>query len=99
MILVVGQFRVPEANLAAIRPPMRKVIAATRCEDGCIDYAYAEDLAEPGLIRVSEKWRDRAALTAHFSTAHMAEWQRDRAELGLYDRNIRIWQVDEGEAV
>ena len=31
-------------------------------EDGCIDYAYAEDVLEPGLIRVSEVWRDQAAL-------------------------------------
>lgn len=99
MILVVGHFRVPEANLPAIRPLMRKVIAATLGKDGCIDYAYAEDVAQPGLIRVSEKWRNRECLAAHFASPHMGVWQRERAELGLHDRHIRVWDVDEGEAV
>jgi quinol monooxygenase YgiN len=99
MILVIGHFRVPVENLAAIRPPMRQIIAETVREHGCIEYAYAEDLAEPGLIRVSEKWRDRACLAAHFAAPHMAQWQRERAELGLYDRSIRIWDVGEDESV
>ncbi len=99
MILVIGHFRVPVENLAAIRPLMRKVIAATVQEDGCIEYAYSEDLAEPGLIRVSEKWRERPCLAAPFAAPHMKTWQEERAGLGLYDRNIRIWDVGEGEAV
>ena len=99
MILVIGHFRVPEENLEAIRPLMRKVIAATVLEEGCIEYAYSEDVAEPGLIRVSEKWRERACLAAHFATPHMKTWQEERAGLGLYDRSIRVWDVGEGEAV
>jgi len=97
MILVVGHFRVPVESLAAIRPLMGKVIAETVREDGCMEYAYAEDVSEPGLVRVSEKWRDRACLAAHFASPHMADWQRERAALGLHDRNIRIWDVGEGE--
>ena len=99
MILVVGHFRVPVDHIATIRPLMRKVIAATHAEDGCLSYAYAEDVAEPGLIRVSEAWRNRECLTAHFQTPHMTRWQEERAGLGLYDREIKIWEVGEGEQV
>lgn len=99
MILVAGHFRVPVEHLAAIRPMMNAVITATREEDGCAVYSYAEDVSEPGLIRVYELWRERACLAAHFATPHMQRWVEERAGLGLYDRDIKTWDVGEGEPV
>ena len=99
MIQVAGHFRVPVENLAAIRPLMRAVIAATVAEDGCLAYSYAEDVSEPGLVRVFEQWRDRDCLKAHFGSAHMRRWVEERAGLGLYDRVIRMWEVGEGEPI
>ena len=43
---------------------MRAMVEASRAEDGCLGYSYAEDVLEPGLIHVAERWRDRAALVA-----------------------------------
>lgn len=100
MIIVMGSFRLPPEQLATALPLAEKVVTATRAEDGCIEYAYAQDLFDPGLIRVSEKWRDRAALDAHFHSAHMKTWAAERAELlTLSERNIRIFESDEGIAV
>jgi quinol monooxygenase YgiN len=86
MIVVIGTFRLPVENAGAGRTAMARVIAASRAERGCLAYAYAEDVLEPGLFRVSEAWTDRAALSAHFETAHMQAWQRERTELGMSER-------------
>lgn len=91
MILVVGTFRLPPESRTAGREALSRVIEATRAEPGCIDYAYAEDVLEPGLFRVSEAWASREALAAHFEAAHMKQWQRERADLGMTDRNIRAF--------
>lgn len=99
MIIVMGTVRVPVENIEAIRPMMAKVIAATLAEDGCIQYAYAQDVLDPELIHIAEKWRDRAALDAHFQTAHMKMWAEERATLGLFDRKIRVFESDEGVEV
>ncbi|KUR80389.1 putative quinol monooxygenase [Novosphingobium sp. Fuku2-ISO-50] len=99
MILVIGTFRIPPENLALALPLAERVVHATRAEDGCIAYSYAQDLLDPGLIHVSEKWRDRAALDAHFKTAHMQAWITERASLALHDRAIRVFESDEGVAV
>lgn len=99
MIIVMGTFRLPAENLAAALPMAERVVAATRAEDGCIAYSYAQDLFDPGLIHVSEKWRDRAALAAHFRSAHMQAWIAERGDLQLSDRDIRVFESDEGEAV
>ncbi|WP_298283847.1 putative quinol monooxygenase [Novosphingobium sp.] len=99
MIIVMGTMRVPVENVEAIRPMMAKVIAATRAEDGCIQYAYGQDMLVPELIHIAEKWRDKAALDAHFKAAHMKVWAEERSSLGLFDRNIRVFESDEGVEV
>lgn len=99
MIVVVGTFRLPPAGLDAGREAMARVIAASRAEPGCIAYAYAEDVLEPGLFRVSEAWASRAALAAHFETAHMRQWQRVRAELAMSERQVTAYEVSGEEAL
>ncbi len=99
MIVVVGQFRFPPEQVEAARPAMRKVIEATRAEDGCTQYNYGEDVLDPGLIRVSELWASRAQLDAHMKTPHMAVWQQERAALGLRDRAIAVFEAGEGTAL
>lgn len=99
MIIVLGSFRLPLESFEAALPMMAKVIAATRAEDGCILYAYSRDMVDAGLVRVAEKWRDCAALDAHFQTDHMKVWAQERARLGLSERDIRVFESDEGIAV
>ena len=98
MILVVGTFRLPVERLEEAREALIRVIEATRAEAGCIDYAYAEDVLEPGLMRVSEKWESREALAAHFEAPHMKRWQQERVALGLSDRDMRAFEAS-GEEV
>src|SRR5690606_30067336 len=62
MLLIVGIVRLPPERLDAARPVMRRMVEHSRAEDGCEGYAYAEDVLDPGLIHVTELWRDQAAL-------------------------------------
>jgi quinol monooxygenase YgiN len=92
-VIVAGTIRAPIDKLEALRVHMAAMIAATRAEDGCIDYTYALDVADEGLIRVFEIWRDRAALDAHFKTAHMAAWRAAWPGLGVSDRRIVAYEI------
>ncbi len=95
-VLVIGEFRLPPERMADAREAMERVIVATRAEEGCLGYAYAEDVLDPGLIRVSEKWQSRELLAAHLAAPHMAVWKQERAALGLSGRDITGFVVDEG---
>ena len=99
MILVIGTVRVPEKAFDSSRPAMERMIAETRKEDGCIRYAFARDLVDPGLMHVSEAWRDRDSLTAHARSAHMREWQAAIGAVGVSERNLRLHDTDEGEVL
>lgn len=92
-VAVIGQFRLPVDAMDRARPIMRKVMEATWAEPGCLAYSYAEDVLDPGLIRVSEMWESREHLATHFQAPHMATWQRERAELGLSERVITAYDV------
>lgn len=98
-VVVVGQFRLPPERMDEARGAMRKVMEATRAEDGCIEYNYAEDVLDPGLIRVSEVWASREQLAAHLKTPHMAVWAEERAGLGLTGRAITVYEVSGSETI
>ncbi|WP_374346210.1 putative quinol monooxygenase [Phenylobacterium sp.] len=72
MIIVEGWVRAAPEAIEALKAPAAAMVTATRAEPGCIDYAFAVDLLDPGLLRIIEKWTDDAALAAHFQTPHMA---------------------------
>ena len=92
-LIVAGTVRVPPQNLDGLRPHMAAMLAASRAEDGCLDYAYAEDVAEPGLIRVFERWRDQAALDAHFQTATWPPGARSGPASGVSERRLFAYEV------
>ncbi|MDE2595673.1 MAG: antibiotic biosynthesis monooxygenase [Sphingomonadales bacterium] len=94
MVIVLGEFRLPAERMDEARAMMATVIAATRAEAGCLSYVYAEDVLDPGLIRVSEAWESAEQLAAHLQTPHMAVWATERTGLGLTGR--RITRYDAG---
>ena len=92
-LIIAGTVRVPAENLARFKPHMIEMLIASRAEDGCLEYSYAQDVAEPGLIRVYEAWRDQAALDAHFLTPHMATWRSHWPNFGVSDRRLFAYET------
>jgi quinol monooxygenase YgiN len=72
---------------------MEAMIAASRAEDGCHEYAYSVDLLDPTLIWINERWESRDALQAHAQSKHMGEWRVAAAEIGLTDRSLRLYEA------
>ncbi len=92
MIVVEGTFRIADPDSA--RPAMTEMVHASRAEIGCIDYAYAADLLDPNLIRVSERWASREALTAHLASDHIRRWRALWPEIGVSDRQLRMYDAE-----
>lgn len=93
MLLIVGTVRLPSENLQDARPAMARMISASRAENGCEKYSYAEDVLDPGLIHIKEMWRDQAALDRHFASEHIATWRATWLKLGITDRDLRVYEV------
>ncbi len=76
MIIVTGHARTKPGGVKRLGDANRTMIAASRAEEGCLAYSYGVDLTDPDRLIVLEYWRDQAALDAHFTTPHMAEWRK-----------------------
>lgn len=97
MILVSGKVCFRQADLERVRPAMAAMVNASLAEDGCIDYAYSIDVLDPTVMRIIERWRDRAALAAHFQTPHMAQWIAVLTDLDISDRELFMMDSDQLE--
>jgi len=93
VIIVAGTIRVPADRLAEARPVLTRMVEATRVEPGCLTYSFAEDLLDPGLIRVFEIYIDAAARQAHSASAHMKAFREAWPALGIGDRQISDYEI------
>ena len=99
MLIITGTFRVPADRIEEARPAMTAMLEASRAEPGCLLYAYAQDLLDPGLFRVTECWIDHAALQAHGQAAHMAMWRAHWPQLGIGARDLTLFEADAGRPI
>ncbi len=97
MIQINGTIKLGRTIDAATRKAIVEMVRASRAEDGCLDYAFATDLADPDTLVLFERWRDREALEAHGKSAHMAEFQQVMAANPPASRDLRIYETDEGQ--
>jgi len=92
-LIIAGTLRAPPEGLAALAPHMAEMLAASRAEPGCVEYSYAVDVAEPGLVRVFEVWRERADLEAHGKSPYLARWREACALHGVFERRLTAYEV------
>lgn len=95
MLLIIGTIRLPPNRFEEARSAMERMISGSRAEAGCLEYSYARDVLDAGLIRVTEVWRDQAALDAHFRSTHIAEWRSSWPALGIGERNLVRYEAGE----
>lgn len=94
MIIVEGSARIPEGAWDEALTAMEAMIAASRKEAGCIEYAYSRDLLDPNLLRIIERWKDKAALVSHFAEPHMAVFRQALGKVGPQDLSVRMYEAE-----
>ncbi len=94
MIVVSGHIRVGPDKMDELRPSMRAALEETRKEKGCLLYAYGEDVLDPGLIRIVERWESWEAIAVHAKAPHIKAWA-DACEAagGTLERDILAHEV------
>lgn len=97
MLIVTGILQIETGDLDKILPAARQMAVTTRTEDGCITYAFYEDIETPGRFRVYEEWRDQAALDEHFKTPHMAEFRSALRAVRILGSDIIRYEAGPGE--
>lgn len=67
---------------------LSEVVAASRCEPGCLDYVFSPDPDLPGRVRVFEHWDSDASLTEHLTLPHVVRLSKALAPLTRIGRSL-----------
>ncbi len=70
-VIVTGWIDFEPADRESAMRAFTAVVAASRAEPGCVDYAFTPDPDLPGRVRVIEHWVSDAALTEHLTLPHV----------------------------
>jgi len=96
MLIVLAEATLGEGTLEEARGAFSAMIEASRAEEGCLGYSYALDVLDPNKLIIVEKWVDDAALAYHFSTPHMATFQKALGSLSVEIAELAKYQADNG---
>lgn len=99
MLIVLAKAQVGAGAMTAATAAIADMVAASNAEEGCIAYAFTQDVLKPGVIHIVEKWTDDAALAAHFATPHMAAFGAAIAGLDFKVIEAVKYHADEGAPV
>ncbi len=99
MLIVLAKAKLGDGARDALMGAVADMVAASNAEDGCIAYTFTVDMLDPTILHIVEKWRDEAALMAHFATPHMAAFQQAIAGAEITILEAIKYHADEGAPV
>ncbi len=94
MIIVMGHAQLAAGEIERLKDAMATQLAATNAEEGCLYYSFARDVTDPDRLIVSERWRDQAAIDAHFASPHMAAFNAALASAKVLGLSIKAYEND-----
>jgi quinol monooxygenase YgiN len=93
MIVVQVEVVVEPGSASKVVDAVKAMETATRKEPGCLKYAFAVDISDPGMIRVIERWASMDAIKAHMASPHMADFNRAIVALKPKGLDIKAYEI------
>lgn len=93
MILITGTVVVAEENRAAFLTAATRHVALSREEPGCISHGVFEDAMARGTFTFVERWKDMAAVQAHFAMDYSKETAVMLRKLAVSSTGVEIHDV------
>jgi quinol monooxygenase YgiN len=73
------------------------IIDLTRKEAGCLEYTLYQDPVNKTNFFFFERYRDQAAIDAHFAASYFKEFGQKAGEMTSQATDIKIWEIFENK--
>jgi quinol monooxygenase YgiN len=93
-VIVMGTASLAPGEIDRLSDAMHSQLTATRAEDGCEHYSFASDGIDPDRLHITERWRDAAALAAHFAAPHMAVFNSALAQAKVEAMSVKAYDAN-----
>ena len=97
MIIVMGHAKFSAGEIERLHKAIQTQLSTTNAEDGCELYSFAQDCTDSNRLVVSERWRDQAAIDAHFQTPHMMAFNELLGKAQVLELSIKSYDLGTGE--
>ena len=92
-LIVSGKVRIrPDKRDLAIEAALH-MAGESRKEDGCREFKVLNDISDPYTLFLFEIWENVDAMTRHFQTEHMAEFQEHMKKCALGEPDVKRYLV------
>ena len=95
MIVVNGIIESSSEDIATLKEMLIEMETVTRQETGCLDYAFSTEMANPQILRLTEKWDTLESLQAHFTMPHLQAFQEAIVARPPKRTDISFYRVEE----
>ena len=87
-LFIFGRFHAREGCEDALGEAMRKVIIATREEEGCLQVHGFRSVRDPRLLYLHSHWKDEASFEKHANLPHTVEFLQQVEALLDHPRDV-----------
>lgn len=77
-----------------LRKELKKAVAPSRAEAGCLEYVLYESEAQDGVFIFSEKWKDEEAVQQHIQTDHYKAYRENTENLVVSREVYKVQSVE-----
>jgi quinol monooxygenase YgiN len=95
VIVALGDLHTQILERAAVEQVMQDAQTAAREREGCESFSFAEAVGDPGHYLLLARWRDQAAVDAHYSSPAFAAYQAAITPLLVADSELQLHVVDQ----
>jgi quinol monooxygenase YgiN len=94
MIIVTGHAIAREGADEAMQKLAVEHVLRSRAEPGCVSHEVSRDVQQPERFVFVERWRDMAALQAHFQVEASRQFAKSMAQLSDGRPEMAIYQAE-----
>ena len=94
MIIVTGHAIAREGADEAMQKLAVEHVLRSRAEPGCVSHEVSRDVQQPQRFVFVERWRDMAALQAHFQVEASRQFAKSMAQLSDGRPEMAIYQAE-----
>jgi len=91
-VTVVARIKAKPGMEARVRDELRKLLAPTRAEAGCLNFDMHASAESEGDFLFYENWTSKQHLEAHFQTPHIKNWLKLSEELCAEPVEVGLWK-------
>jgi len=95
--MITAKVFIKQGREAEFAEAAKWIIDLTLKEEGCLQYTLYQDPYEPTNFFFFERYKDQAAVEAHFAAPYFTEFGTKIADLTSADAEIVVWDISPNE--